>query len=78
MATDDVLAGIEAALTVASTDPAVVAIEARRHADTELAPVVAIDDALSRYDRPAPSLASYDPLLTDGALATVTDIGDRP
>jgi transposase len=78
MATDDVLAGIEAALTVASTDPAVVAIEARRHADTELAPVVAIDDALSRYDRPAPSLANYDRLLTNGALATVTPIGDRP
>jgi hypothetical protein len=56
-----------------------VAIEARRHADADLAPVVPIDDALARYDRPPPSLAGYDQLLlTDGALATVTGIGDRP
>lgn len=78
MATVDVLAGIDAAMTVDATDPALVAIEARRHADAGLAPVVALDDRLSRYDRPAPSLARYDRLLTDGALATVTEIGDRP
>jgi transposase len=78
MAAGDVMAGIDAAMAVDATDPALVAIEARRHADAGLAPVVRIDDALSRYDRPAPSLASYDQLLhTDGALATVTDIGDR-
>jgi transposase len=77
MANLDVLAGIDAALNVDATDPALVAIEARRHTDSALAPVVPIDDALSRYDRPAPSLAGYDRLLTDGALATVTNLGDR-
>jgi transposase len=78
MTASDVAAGIEAALKVASTDPALVAIEARRHADGGLAPVVPIEDRLARYDRPAPTLAAYDRLLTDGALATVTPIGDRP
>jgi transposase len=78
MAAADVAAGIDAALTVASTDPALVAIEARRHADAGLAAVVPIEDRLARYDRPAPTLAAYDRLLTDGALATITDIGDRP
>jgi hypothetical protein len=78
MAAGVVAAGIDAALTVGATDPALVAIEARRHADTALAPVVTIEDRLARYDRPAPSLAAYDRLLTDGALATVTPIGDRP
>jgi len=78
MAAGDVTAGIDAAMAVGATDPALVAIEARRHADAGLAPVVPIDDALSRYDRPAPSLSGYDRLLTHGALATVTPIGDRP
>jgi len=78
MAAVDVLAGIDAAMNVDATDPALVAIEARRHADASLAPVVAITDALARYDRPPPTLAVYDQLLTDGALATVTTIGDRP
>jgi transposase len=78
MAAGDVTAGIEAALTVGATDPALVAIEARRHADAGLAAVVKIDDRLARYDRPTPSLAGYDRLLTHGALATVTDIGDHP
>lgn len=78
MAAADVLAGIDAAMTVEATDPALVAIEARRHADAGLAPVIPIDDRLSRYDRPAPTLTGYDQLLTNGALATVTNLGDRP
>lgn len=45
-------------------DPAVVLIEARRAEGPALAPVVPIG-ALARYDRPAPSLAGYDQLLTD-------------
>lgn len=75
---DDVVTGMQAAMTVDATDPALVAIEARRIADAALAPVVPIDDGLARFDRPLPSLAGYDQLLTDGALATVTPIGDHP
>lgn len=52
-------------------DPQVVLIDARRHADGQLAPVIPIG-ALARYDRPAPSLTGYDDLLT-GHLA-----GSRP
>lgn len=44
-------------------DPAVVLIEARRAGTEPLAPVVPIG-ALARYDRPTPSLAGYDQLLT--------------
>lgn len=44
-------------------DPHVVLIEARRHAAKTVAPVIPIE-ALARYDRPAPSLADYDDLLT--------------
>jgi hypothetical protein len=61
-----------AALTIAMSkavetkiwDPQVVLIDARRQADGQLAPVIAIG-ALARYDRPAPSLTGYDDLLTD-------------
>jgi predicted nucleic acid-binding protein len=48
-------------------DPQVVLIDARRHATSHasnhLAPGIPIG-ALSRYDRPAPTLSSYDDLLT--------------
>ena len=44
-------------------DPQVVLIDARRHAERQLAPVIPIG-ALARYDRPAPSLTGYDDLLT--------------
>jgi hypothetical protein len=77
MAAADVAAGIDAAMKVDATDPALVAIEARRHADAALAPLVTIEDRLARYDRPAPTLAAYDRLLTDGALAT-DRYRDRP
>lgn len=61
-------AGIAAALQVGSTDPAVVAVEARRHAGggQVLAlpvPAAADEQIGAAFDRPAPSLASYDTLL---------------
>ena len=49
-------------------DPQVVLIDARREAGGQLggqvAAVIPIGAALARYDRPAPSLAGYDDLLT--------------
>ena len=67
----DILAGIDATLQVGSTLPELVAIEARRLRDATLAPVVPIEAALGRYDRPTPGLAGYDQLLAD-TPATVT------
>lgn len=60
---DAVTAGINAALSSGSVDPAVVAIEARRGAQESAVPVVAIGDGLSRFDRPAPTITQYDDLL---------------
>ncbi len=57
-----VTAGIDRALAAGSIDAAVVAIEARRAAETG-APVVPLGEGLSRFDRPAPSTAAYDQLL---------------
>jgi hypothetical protein len=51
------------AVTTGALDPAAVLIDARRQAGGQLAPVIAIG-ALARYDRPAPTLAGYDDLLT--------------
>jgi len=83
---------METVLNVASTAPELVAIEARRIRDADLAPVIPIEAALDRYDRPAPALAGYDQLLAVGATVlpaeppvippveqatTVTPIGDR-
>jgi flavin-dependent dehydrogenase len=56
------IAGMRAALAVSSTDPEVVLIEARKAAERAVAPVVPIG-ALSRYDRPKPTLNGYDTLL---------------
>ena len=42
--------------------PAVVVIEARKHAHDSTAPVLPIG-ALARFDRPAPTLTGYDDLL---------------
>jgi transposase len=87
MTAADVLAGVEAVLKVASTSPELVAIEARRIRDGDLAAVIPITSALGRYDRPAPALAGYDQLLATGTTilpaveppaATVTSIGDQP
>jgi hypothetical protein len=79
----DVLAGIDAVLSVGSIAPELVAIEARRIRDATVAPVIPITAALDRYDRPAPGLAGYDQLLAtpaagaagDATAATVTMIG---
>jgi transposase len=73
-----VVAGIDAALGIGSTDPVLVVIEARRHLDATLAPVVPITAALARYDRPAPTLGGYDTLLAPTAAtadATMVDLG---
>lgn len=59
---DGVAAGITGALAVGSVDPEVVRIEARRAADSAVAPVVPLG-TLARFDRPAPTLAGYDDLL---------------
>lgn len=73
MAAGHVAAGLRCALRVGSTDPAVVAIEARRHADGHgdtpggdrrgLATVIALPRPLPGADRPAPDLNGYDQLL---------------
>jgi transposase len=79
-----IIAGIDAALAAGSTDPALVAIQARRHLDLDpdagLAPVIPITQALSGYDRPAPGLDGYDALLAGpapspaAAAAAVVDL----
>jgi transposase len=59
---DAVLSGIEGALAVGSVDPDVVIVEARRATERRDEPVTDIS-GLSRFDRPAPTLARYDDLL---------------
>lgn len=59
---DALITGIERALAVDSIDPAVVAIEARRH-NQPIAPVIPIGEGLSRFDRPPPTITIYDDLL---------------
>jgi hypothetical protein len=56
------IAAMDRAVTSGCLDPEVVLIDARRDI-TQVAAVVPIG-ALARYDRPAPSLADYDQLLT--------------
>lgn len=56
-------AGMRAALSVGSTDPAVVAIEARKTIHDTTTTVVPIGEHLARFDRPKPSLDHYDHLL---------------
>jgi hypothetical protein len=57
---------MDTAVTTGMLDPQVVLIGARRETTDQLAPVIPIG-ALARYDRPAPSLAGYDDLLTGSA-----------
>jgi hypothetical protein len=64
MPAEALTAAMDRAVTSGSLDPQVVLIDARRDT-TRVAPVVPIG-ALTRYDRPAPSLADYDTLLTTG------------
>jgi hypothetical protein len=68
-------AGIDAALKVCSTDPELVAIEARRLTDQAACPVIPIREALARYERPTPGLDGYDSLLDQPA--TVIDLEAR-
>jgi transposase len=58
-----VIAGMSGALAAGSVDPAVVLVEARRSIAQGAPAVVPIETALSRFDRPAPSLSHYDDLL---------------
>jgi hypothetical protein len=51
------------AISSGALDPQVVLIDARREAGGHVAPVIPIG-ALARYDRPAPTLAAYDQLLS--------------
>lgn len=57
-----VIAGMNAALSVDSVDPAVVLIEARKAAENSTAPALPIGE-LARFDRPKPTLNRYDDLL---------------
>jgi len=57
------ITAMDIAVTTGLLDPQVVLIDARRQASGQVAPVIPIG-ALARYDRPAPSLAGYDDLLT--------------
>jgi len=59
---DAVIAGMCAALSLGVVDPAVVVIEARKHAHDSVAAVLPIG-TLARFDRPAPTLYGYDDLL---------------
>jgi transposase len=56
---------MDRAVSSGALDPQAVLIDARRLASGHVAPVIPIG-ALARYDRPAPTLAGYDQLLTGG------------
>lgn len=58
---------LETVSRAGSSDPALVVIEARRIADRRSRTQVPARPALTRFDRPAPSLAGYDGLLAGSA-----------
>jgi transposase len=63
------VAAMDRAVEAGCLDPQVVLIDARRGHGEQVAPVIPIG-TLSKYDRPAPSLAGYDQLLkTEGNLS---------
>jgi len=62
---DAVITGMQGALKVGSVDPAVVVVEARKSMQAAVAPVIPIGEALSRFDRPKPTLDGYDDLLEE-------------
>ena len=62
MAAAALIAAMDRAVTSGCVDPETVLIDARRHTSTP--PPAAAIGALARYDRPPPSLADYDDLLT--------------
>jgi hypothetical protein len=74
-----IAAGIGATLEAGQVSPELVVIEARRHLDPGLAPVVPITHAaLPRDDRPAPCLDGYDQLLDPPTTtATVLNLESR-
>jgi hypothetical protein len=59
-----IVEALQAANQTGITDPAVVIVEARRHADQRPPADVVPIGALARYDRPVPTVAAYDQLLT--------------
>jgi transposase len=59
-----IVTALEAANNTGIVDPMVVIVEARRHNDQQSRGEVIPIGALSRYDRPAPSVDVYDQLLT--------------
>jgi len=61
--TQAIVTALEAANHAGITDPTVVIVEARRHTDRRPRGDVIPIGALSRYDRPAPSIGAYDQLL---------------
>jgi transposase len=63
-----VIAGMQAALSLDSCDPDLVAVEARRSHHPEPPPPLSVPTGKDLADRPAPSLAGYDRLLA-GALS---------
>ena len=63
-----VIAGMQAALSLDSCDPDLVAVEARRSHHREPPPLLSVPTGKDLGDRPAPSLAGYDQLLA-GARA---------
>jgi transposase len=64
-----VIEGMRRALTAKTVNPEVVLVEARQAADADSAHVVPIGvQALAHYDRPTPTLGSYDALLDSNQL----------
>ena len=61
-----IITALEAANRSGIVDPAVVIVEARRHADQRQPVEVIPIGGLARYDRPAPNVTVYDQLLTGG------------
>jgi hypothetical protein len=60
-----VVSGLARAIEAGSLDPEVVAVEARRSLGrADVIPV--ISESLAAFDRPAPTLGSYDDLLDVG------------
>ncbi len=62
--TEAIVTALEAANQVGMIDPVVITVEARRHTDRRPSADVVPIGALSRYDRPVPTIGVYDQLLT--------------
>jgi transposase len=78
LSADAITAGIQAALGAGQVNPELLTIEGRHPLDPGLAPLIAITQALARYDRPTPRLDRYDQLLDPPATtATVIDLEAR-